>query len=273
MSELSDQNNIDAMNARQAQNVDDNRLVSEDYEEFHRALDILYLQGNLSGRLNFLERWPHVARYLFGDELIGFDHDGTKDVERRAALEIEAETRRLSLLDIVETFQARSVEKSVLQTEYVQKTVESLGRDLALLLYAPKIVDRFIAAPAPPPIVQEDVVSVANETPVEVRDELPPVAKAPEPVAAPAVPPAQPIAPLEDDPLDSIHPISVERPADAVDLPEKSMIPKDVLADMKPLASQKMTFMPAKKPEEASVVKPVVPVIGDDKGKPSDSAS
>ena len=277
MNEFSDQNNKDAMDAREAQNTSDNKLLADCYTEFYNALDILYLRGNLSARLYFLESWPHAAQYLFGDELIGFDHDGTTNVERRAVLEDEAEERRLALLDLVENLEKRSVEKSVLQTAYVQKTIEGLGRDLALLLYAPKIVDRFIA---PPPVPVQEAVK-------EEVVEAPAAPAAPAPVEPPPEAPA-PVQSFEEDPLDAIKPISVEPPSSSVknpaeppkprpaaldDLPQKSAISKEALDGMQPIASQKMTFMPSKQPDAASPAKPSIPVIGGDKTKPNDSQS
>lgn len=135
-----------------------NALTSEQCAEFCKALDILYIRNNLSGRLKFLESWPVAGKLIFGDELIGFDHEGTSDLERRSVLEEDAEMRRLELLDIAQTFEVNSVEKSVLQVEYVENLVQKLGRDLALLLYASNIVDRFIPPP-PEPVIAEDAVS------------------------------------------------------------------------------------------------------------------
>ena len=138
-----------------AHQSDENRLTAEVYEDFHEALDILYIKGNLSGRLKFLESWPDAGQLIFGQELIGFDHDGVSDLERRSALEDEAEERRLELLEIAQTLEEKSVDKSVLQIEYVEALVKKLDRDLALLFYSPKIVNRFIPPPPEPEVVED----------------------------------------------------------------------------------------------------------------------
>lgn len=121
----------------------DNQLKSEEFEAFFEALEVLYIRGNISGRLNFGEAWPAAARYVFGVELIGFDRDGVDDRARRSVLEEEADARRVALLEIAETLEERSVEKSALQGEYIESVVNRFDKDLMLLLYAPKIVERF----------------------------------------------------------------------------------------------------------------------------------
>jgi len=153
---MNDISDTSLSNAPMPQSDPANSLTAEQYDAFVEALDILYIKDNLSGRLKFLENWPVAARVLFSEELIGFDHDGASDLERRRVLEDEAEDRRLEILEIAQTLQEKSVEKSALQVEYVESLVKKLGRDLALLLYAPKIVDRFIPPPAAP-VVAADV--------------------------------------------------------------------------------------------------------------------
>jgi len=155
---MNDFSNIPPVDSSAHQN-DENRLTSEQYDEFREAIDILYIKGNASGRLKFLDNWPAAAALIFGDELVGFDKDGASDLERRAMLEHEAEERRLGMLDILETLESKSVQKGALQMEYVETLVKKLGREIALLLYAPKIVDRFVA---PPPPVVEDVQAVED---------------------------------------------------------------------------------------------------------------
>ncbi|NCT40236.1 MAG: hypothetical protein GW778_01045 [Alphaproteobacteria bacterium] len=186
-----------------AQNVDDNRLLSEHYEGFLDALDLLYIKSNLSGRLKFYESWPFVARYLFGDELIGFDHDGTIDIERRRVLEEEAEVKRLALLELVQTVEAKSVEKSVLQIEYVEALVKKLGREMALLIYAPKIVDRYLPASTEQDETVDDNpddFAVPKPRPSDIPDEFA------------SAPPLKPIVPDIDDDMDAVQPISVDQP-------------------------------------------------------------
>ena len=132
---------------------DNHNLLSETYEEFIEAVDILYIRGNISGRLKFLEAWPVAAHHIFDSELIDYDCNGVQDVEHRASLEVAAEERRIALLEKTEGLQDKSVDRGSLVVEYVQGLVEEMGRDLALMLYSHKIVDRFI----PPEESEEDV--------------------------------------------------------------------------------------------------------------------
>lgn len=193
--------------ARLAPQSAQNDLKSDVYEEFLDSLDILYIKGNLSGRLKFLESWPKAGELLFGQELISFDHVGTSDTERRDVLEDEAEERRLELLEIVKTLEEKSVEKSALQLEYVEPLIKKLGRDIAVLLYSTNIVDRFIPLPAdaePAPEQkdndvkgdalksdQDDIAALANEIAPEAAAQGAPSAS--NPIVDEPEPPAQPI--------------------------------------------------------------------------------
>ncbi len=153
----------------------ENKLLCDGYADFLEALDILYIRGNLSARILFLKNWPAAARYIFGEELIAFDTEGIKDRQRLAELENEAEARREALLQIVSTLEAKSLHDGLLQLEYVEGIVRSLGRDLALLMYAEGIVNRFVPVALTAPLLEE------------VEEEVPAV---PEPVVqAPAPPP------------------------------------------------------------------------------------
>ena len=313
------------------QSGDPNRLTAETFEDFVDALDILYIKGNLSGRLKFLEAWPLAAENVFGEELVGFDRDGTDDFERRSHLEDEAEERRLAMLELAQMLEEKSVEKSVLQVEYVEGLVKELGRDLALLFYAPKIVDRYIPPPPEPVVVEDaaavDEVAVQDSQPehqpipevvIQTLDVVQPVQSepvapvqqdVPDPYAAPAQPDfsEKPALPDYDESLDAIQPISIggdspeqappaqEESAQQVEpLPPETPAPQptdqppapsdpvvqdvskpsahSALDDLQPVASQKMTFVPAKKEEQDTPQeKPSIPVIGDQSDdKPQD---
>lgn len=164
----------------------ENKLQSDRYEAFLDALETLYIKNNLGGRNAFSKEWPQAARYIFGAELMGYDADGATDRDHRAVLEGEAEVRRLALVETALKLEEKSVDKGALQLGYVEDLVKELGRDVALLLYAPKIVDRFI----PPPVVKEEPVPAAAPT-------------APQP-------PPRPVVKTMPEALDDIRPISVE---------------------------------------------------------------
>ncbi len=171
----------------------DNTLTSERFRELAEALEVLYIVGNISGRLKFAQAWPVPALFIFGEELTVCDREGTKDREKRKELEEEAEHRRAAFFEIVQTLEAKSVFEGALQVEYTGGLVREFGRPLALHLYARRIVDRFI-----PP------------TPEELAAEAPPPEEA-KPVPAPAPEEEAPL-PVIDDIMDSIQPISVEPP-------------------------------------------------------------
>lgn len=130
------------------ENKPENKLESDRYEEFLSALELLYVRGNRGGRLNFVRDWPQAAAHILGEELIRFDTEGIV-VEgggnnRLAFLEETAEERWLSLLETVSAVPQNSAEKGVLKLEYVEAVVKELGREIALCVYAPRIVDRVI---------------------------------------------------------------------------------------------------------------------------------
>lgn len=122
----------------------ENSLESERCKDFYRAVDTLYISGNMSGRHHFTKEWPEAAMYIFGEELIRFDTEGTSDYERRALLENEAEDRRMHLLDILDSFAENSVSKGALQMDYVEKVIKDLGREVSLLVYHSRIVDKVL---------------------------------------------------------------------------------------------------------------------------------
>ena len=127
-----------------ASTTTDNKLTSDRIKAFEEALSVLYIHRNGSGRLKFVQEWPDAAPYILGEQLIGFDRTGTLDKELRMRLEVEAEARRFDLLQIVETIEDQSAERGVLKTEYVQDVLSRVGRQIGLLLYSTRIVNRFI---------------------------------------------------------------------------------------------------------------------------------
>lgn len=163
------------------------KLESERLKDFVEALELLYIIGNISGRIKFTEKWPDAALHIFSAELVEFDREGAPDREYRAELEEEAELRRVLLLEVAGTFVDKSVDKGVLQTEYVQEVIGLLGRPLALHFYANWLVDRFL----PPPPEQSGPARAAppQARPADTRTVLPAVSK---------------------DSMDHVRPISVE---------------------------------------------------------------
>ena len=117
---------------------------AEQRDDFIDALESLYISKNTSGRLNFCKNWPDAAAYIFCTALVNYDENGVEDKEHRAKLEIEAEERRLVLLEALEKLEEKSIYHGSLQPEHVEKTVMALGRKIALYVYAIYVVDDLI---------------------------------------------------------------------------------------------------------------------------------
>ena len=181
----------------------DRKLTSERFDELVEALDVLYIKDNISGRNKFTLAWPEMALHVFGEELCCFDREGTTDRARRSVLEAEAEERRLAMLELLGSLEARSVDKGALQAEYVQGLVNRFGRKMSLDIYSRWLVDRFI------PPLPEEIQPVVEET-------------KPEP-AAPA-PPSSSQQGHGQGSMDHIRPISVEQEMSPPSGPEPELI-------------------------------------------------
>ncbi len=185
-----------------------NTLKSERYEVFLKRMDILYIKGNLSVRLKILEEWPEAAHYLFGEALIHFDTHGVEceeDRQKREVLEEEAEERRIHLLDILNNLEKRSVDKGILQLEYVENVVKEMGRPLSLAFYSNYIVDKII-----PPSPEELEAQKEKAGGVDVNAGAAPSAK--ETKSSSEID----LTILPEDPMDKIKPINLEPPPGAV---------------------------------------------------------
>jgi hypothetical protein len=148
-------------------------LTSDRYDALIEALELLYIRGNMSGRQQFLKEWPEVGERIFGPTLIDFDTHGGFTREAREAEEIAAEDRRVAFLDMAEKLEERSADKGVLQVEYVNGLIKDLGRDLALILYAPRIVDRIIPPPAAPAYTEAQPQQKKSVAPAEEEMKMP----------------------------------------------------------------------------------------------------
>lgn len=115
---------------------------SDHRDELFTALDMLYIYGNASGRNKFRERWPDVAAYIFGEQLIVFDDDGTTDFDLRKNLEEEADSRRFFLKETIEDMVDKSVDSGMLQFDYVGKVVDAFGPLVSVFLYSETVIER-----------------------------------------------------------------------------------------------------------------------------------
>lgn len=240
----------------------DMSLKSERYDDVLEALELLYIQGNISARIRFSQDWPILAKHILGDELIAYDTDGADDLDRRAALEEEAEQRRFEFLETVQSIEEESAQNGVLNLEYVEGLVKGWGRDLASLIYAERIVSKFLGA-SPKPVaadVEEEVSrAAASDQPETISDEIAgeykpnPVSEAPqmktEELPKPAdmkfseklvgpgadsMSPPENVQPIDMSPPENVQPIDMAASPPVTDVPPAA----EEVADKKPMIFQ-----------------------------------
>lgn len=117
-------------------------IQSEQYDAFRDSLELLYIKGNRSGRLQFIKDWPGAAAHIFGEDLISSDQDGSGALQDVAAWEEAAENKRIKISGVLEECLARSVKDGALQKDYVLQVVNDLGYDIAVLIYSEDILRR-----------------------------------------------------------------------------------------------------------------------------------
>ncbi len=122
--------------------VDMMAAFSDKTQSLLDALKVLYIRYNASGRNIFRNKWPEVAEYLFGEELIKYDYEGTNDHERRSELELAAGERRIELKATIAEIVEKSVDKGVLQFDYVGQIIDKYGASISRYLYAEDVIER-----------------------------------------------------------------------------------------------------------------------------------
>lgn len=105
-------------------------------------LGLLYLKNNASARNKFGDTYPEIAHYVFGDELIAYDHEGCTDWEHRSELEEGALQRRFELLQVLEEVEDKSVKSGSLEKEYVEKILDHFGAGVCSFIYTEEIIER-----------------------------------------------------------------------------------------------------------------------------------
>lgn len=114
----------------------------EKMPELKEALGLLVIRNNASGRNKFREKWADVAAYIFGEKLIEYDNEGTQDREHRAELEDEAGIRRIELNTLLDDVVDKSVDKGILNTEYVGEVIDQYTVEVAQFVYAEDVIER-----------------------------------------------------------------------------------------------------------------------------------
>lgn len=118
---------------------------SSSLDDLTAALSLLFIRNNASGRNKFREKWPQVALYLFGEDLIRYDNEGATEFEHRehrTKLEEEAGLRRIDLKRTIAELEEKSVKSGALEFEYVGSVIDKYGAEISVLLYAENIVER-----------------------------------------------------------------------------------------------------------------------------------
>lgn len=179
---------------------------AEQSDEFIDALESLYIQGNISGRLHFRGSWPLVAPHIFCPAMMKYDEDGAEDKEHRAQLEIEAEERRMVLVNVLDDVVKKSVYHGSLQPEHVARTIMALGRPIALHVYARDVVDDIIPPGPDEQIAEEETSEGGPEEDAQSEDPLAPELSGDVDELSPT--PAADLPPIEDL-KDDVQPIDV----------------------------------------------------------------
>ena len=174
--------------------VDLAAVFSDKLQDLTDSLAVLFIRNNAGGRNNFRKKWPQVARYIFGAELIACDDNGTDDHGRREKLEYEAGERRIAIKLTIAELYDKTVEKGILQSGYVGQIIDEYGPDIAQLFYAPDIIERvrpglLSCAKPQDEAGEEEKLSAAERTVLHNIPEDPPKEAQPPPPHGPAVRP------------------------------------------------------------------------------------
>lgn len=179
-------------------------IYAESWDAFLDALECLYIKDNISGRLKFRDQWQHAAHYLFGDDLMAHDADGTLDTQARHRCEEEALERRAALLQMLEDLEEKTVEGSAIKVSFVRDLIAQIGQDLARYIYSQRVMEAALPSKEAPP---------EREQP-------------PSPVAAPEPVMPAPAAPLPDAPANKSRLPKVATPAHVDPPPALEDLPK-----------------------------------------------
>ncbi|PCJ99116.1 MAG: hypothetical protein COA45_06655 [Zetaproteobacteria bacterium] len=115
---------------------------SNQLKELTEALGLLYIGNNASGRNKFRDKWPDVALFIYGDELVQVDNDGVIDRERRSELEDQADERRVQIKQTISEIVEKSVDQGSLLFDYVGGVIDIYGAGISRFLYAEDVIER-----------------------------------------------------------------------------------------------------------------------------------
>ena len=231
---------------------EEDSIFTEHWRDFVDAVECLYIQDNLSGRLKFREEWAYAAHLVLGSDLLQHDQEGTLEKEERVEQEEVAELRRMALVEIFETLEQDTIEDGDVKVSYVRDLIERLGRGIVEYIYKPAILEKIDPSDAP------SSPAVANKK--EESAPPPPSSQSSEaredtlPVTLPVIPRPTPnedkITVRQSEPSLS----SPQAPADRKRLPKRrrsNVDPAPPLAELPSLQDDDLTSMVAEPKSEA----------------------
>lgn len=136
---MSDSPKMEELNAP---TIDSMAAFSNQLQELTDSLNLLYIRNNASGRNKFRGKWIDVALFIFGEELIKIDNEGTIDRDRRSELENLAGERRIQLKCTISEIIDKSVDKGALQFDYVGSVIDLYGAGITRFLYDEDVIER-----------------------------------------------------------------------------------------------------------------------------------
>lgn len=128
--------------ALSAPTTDSMAAFSGQLDELTDALGLLYIRNNASGRNKFRSKWPEVALFLFEEQLIKYDNEGTQDREHRSELEFSAGERRIQIKQTIVDIIEKSVDKGSLMFDFVGEVIDLYGAGISRFLYAEDVIER-----------------------------------------------------------------------------------------------------------------------------------
>lgn len=171
-----------------AEEEKEDKTFSEELEKFVDALERLYIFDNLSGRLQFREKWPQVATYLFSADLLHIDEVGSTDKAFKQKLEQEADTNRIALLSTIEEMKEQHNNEGALDAATTREFIVKLGRQNSMHIFHEEIVNRFAPTTETEANIQTEgtPAPISHEEPTaDLQNTAPTKQLEPEPAAAP----------------------------------------------------------------------------------------
>lgn len=155
-----------------APTIDSMAAFSKQLKEVTDSLNLLYIPNNASGRNKFRHKWPDVALFIFGDELIQLDNKGVTDRERRSELEEQADEKRIQLKQTISEIIDKSVDQGSLLFDYVGSIIDLYGVGISRFLYAEDVIERVRPGVLASCVTVQEADDAKKEADDAARDEI-----------------------------------------------------------------------------------------------------